>query len=408
MAAPLLARIYRPADFGVFTVVAALVATVGTVAALRFEMAVPLPERERDARALVTLGLAAAGATAVVGLVVVLVAGGRLARLFGQPELGPWLWVVPPAAAAMGVVLVLNQFAVRHRRYGAIGRRNFFQSLTVVGTQLVAGVAGLRTGGLALGFGVGQVAAAAVLLQDAGRRSVRGTGPGLRQLREVAHQYRRFPLLLAPSGLLNILGTQLPVLLIAYHYGSAVAGWLGLTQRLLAMPAALVASAVAQVYLAEISRAARECPASSRRIFIGASRKLALIAGLVAIAVVVAAPAVFTLLFGAEWRSSGAYAQALAGYLALQFIASPLSQTLVVLERQGGQLAWDVGRVVLVAGTVSVVALTGGSPLTAVWALGISGVVAYAACWLMSLRAVTVASRAGGAARSVPHLVSQS
>ncbi|MEU7173518.1 oligosaccharide flippase family protein [Micromonospora tulbaghiae] len=408
-AVPLLTRLYRPADFGVLAVVAALVVTVGTVAALRFEMAVPLPEREEDARALVRLGLVAAAGTAVLGSLVVVLAGDRVARWFGQPELAHWLWVVPPSAAAMGVVLVLNQFAVRHRRYGAIGRRNLFQSLSVVVTQIVAGGAGLRPGGLALGLGFGQVAAAAVLLRDARRRgAAAGAGRRTSRLPAVARRYRRFPFLLAPSGLLNVLGTQLPVLLIAYYYGSTVAGWLGLTQRVIAMPAALVASAVAQVYLGEVARIAREQPRRGRRVFLDASRRLALIAGPGALLVLVGAPAAFSLVFGPQWHSSGAYAQALAVFMAAQLVVSPLSQTLVVFERQALQLAWDAGRVAVVAGAVSVVALTGGSPLAAVWVFGVSGALAYGVGWLMSLRVVTAAGRNAGRARPAPELVPQS
>ncbi|OHX03215.1 lipopolysaccharide biosynthesis protein [Micromonospora sp. WMMB235] len=408
-AAPLLARIYRPADFGLFAVVSALAVTIGTVAALRWEMAIPIPERESDARALVTLGLAAACGTGAVGALLVLLLRDEVARWFDQPDLAPWLWVVPPTAAAMGTVLVLNQFAVRHRRYGMIGRRNLFQAVGVVATQLVAGVAGLRSGGLALGFGFGQVVAAGVLLRGARRRGAAAAGGArFRGLAAVARRYRRFPFLMAPSGLLNILGTQLPVLLIASWYGSTVAGWLGLTQRVIAMPIALVSSAVAQVYLAEIARAARERAADGRRIFIGATRRLALIAVPGAVAVVLAAPSAFSLIFGPQWHSSADYAQALAVFMAAQFVASPLSQTLVVFERQGLQLAWDAGRVLVIAGAVSAVALADGSALTAVWAFGLSGAVTYGVGWLMSLRVVTMASRAARRAASSPRLVPQS
>ncbi|MBM0225779.1 MULTISPECIES: lipopolysaccharide biosynthesis protein [Micromonospora] len=405
-AAPLLARLYSPADFGVFTIVAALVTTIGTVAAFRFELAVPLPERERDAQALVALGLAAAAATALLGTVAVLLVGDGVAGLFGRPELRPWLWLVPPAAAATAAVLVLNQMAIRHRRYGSIGRRNFLQSATMVTTQVVAGAGGLRSGGLSLGLGMGQVVGALVLLPGARSADpeVRA-GRRLRHLWESAVRYRRFPLLLAPSGLLNILGLQLPILFIAYWYPASVAGYLGLTQRVIAMPAALVASAVAQVYLAEISRAVRGDGEGARRIFVGASRKLTLVAGPAALAVVLGAPAVFAVVFGAPWRTSGAYTQALALYMAAQIIASPLSQTLIVLERQGLQLAWDVGRVVLVTGAVVAAARSGASALTAIWALGVSGAVAYGAAWLMSLRAVTVDSRRARQAAAGPRLV---
>ncbi|MCL7456937.1 oligosaccharide flippase family protein [Micromonospora sp. MSM11] len=391
-AVPLLARLYRPTDFGTFAVVAALVAIIGTVAALRFEMAVPLPERERDAYALVTLGCVAACTTAVVGAVVVAVWGDRLAVLFGQPTLEHWLWVVPPTAAATGVVLVLNQLAVRRRRYGAIGRRNLVQSTAIVATQLAAGLAGLRPGGLALGLGVGQVASALVLLRGAGLRAGQARAGRLDLLR-VARRYRRFPLLLAPSGLLNVLGTQLPVLLVAAWYGGAVAGWLGMTQRIIAVPAALIASAVAQVYLAEMSRAVREDPGSARLIFVRATRKLVLIGAASATAVVVVAPTAFGFLFGAQWRTSGTYAQALALFMAAQFVAAPLSQTLVVFERHGRQLGWDVGRALLVPGAVTVVAVSGLPPLAAIWSMSVTGALAYLVSWWMALRAVTAAGR---------------
>ncbi|MBQ0901396.1 lipopolysaccharide biosynthesis protein [Micromonospora sp. U21] len=393
-AAPLLSRIYRPADFGVLTVVAALTLTIGTVSVLRYDLAVPLPERERDAHTLVALGIAAACVTVLAGTVAVLAVRDEVARIFGQPELETWLWVVPPAAAATGVVLLLNQLAIRHRRYGSIGRRNFFQSATTAAMQLTLGGAALRPGGLVLGLGMGQAMAALVLMRGAGFSGGQArAGRERRHLREVARRYRGFPLLLTPSGLLNVLGTQLPVLLIAYWYGGSVAGWLGLTQRVIAIPAALVASAVAQVYLAEVSRAARQQPGRCRSIFVAASRKLALFAGLTAVVLWVAAPAAFSVVFGSEWERSGTYAQALALYVAAQLMASPLSQTLVVFEQQGRQLAWDVGRVVLVAGAVSAVAAAGASSLVAVWALSVSGLLAYTASWLMALRTVTFAGR---------------
>lgn len=398
--APVLARLYGPADFGVFTVVATLATMLGAVAALRFEQAVPLPAREHDAYGLVALGLGAALLTGAAGTVVVAAAGDAVAAAFGQPRLRSWLWAVPPTAAAMGALLVLNQLAIRHRRYGAIGRRNLLQSVSMLLTQLGTGAAGLRPGGLVLGLGIGQVAGTLMLLPgarlgDPGVRRARGW----RQLCDTAHRYRRFPLVLAPSGLLNALGLQLPVLLIALWYGDAVAGWLGLAQRVLAAPATLLGAAVAQVYLGEFARAARGDVERARSIFLRASRKLALIAVPAAAVVIVAAPSAFTVLFGAAWANGGAYAQALAVGTAAHFVASPLSQTVVVLGRPGRQFAWDAGRLLLVTGAVLGTALAGAPARYAVWAFGVAAAVAYAVSWLVSLRTVTDAARAAGRER---------
>ncbi|MET8308629.1 lipopolysaccharide biosynthesis protein [Micromonospora sp. NPDC005173] len=395
LAAPLLARIYSPSDFGVFTVLSMLAATISVVAAGRFELAVPLPERDRDAHALVALGLVAALITAMLCTAVVAVARDDVAVLFDQPALRRWLWLTPWTAAAMGAVLVLNQLAIRYRRYGAIGRRNLLQSVAILLTQLGAGMAGVRSGGMALGLGVGHLVGALSLLRGAGRPAADGcAGVRRRMLWDLMVRYRRFPLLLAPSGLLNVLGLQLPALLIAYHYGAEVAGWLGLTQRVIAMPAALIGMAVAQVYLAELSGSARSGGGvRTGRLFLTASRQLAVIAGAGLVVLAFGAPSAFSALFGAEWANSGRYAQALAIYAATQFVAAPLSQTLIVFGRQGLQLAWDAGRVLVVTGAVGAVAMSGASALAAVWAFGLSAAAAYVASWLLSLWTVTRAGR---------------
>ncbi|MFI7606163.1 lipopolysaccharide biosynthesis protein [Micromonospora sp. NPDC049366] len=389
LAAPLLARLYTPSDFGVFAVLSTLAAIVGSVAAGRFELAVPLPERDRDAHVLVALGLVVTLATALFGTVVVATARDEIAELFGQPSLRSWLWLTPWTAAAMGAVVVLNQLAVRYRRYGAIGRRNLLQYSAMLISQVGAGVAGLRSGGMALGLAVGQVVAAMSLLRGVRGRTVKASATPRPTLWQMAVRYRRFPLLLAPSGLLNVIGLQAPVLFIAYHYGAEVAGWLGLTQRILAMPAALIGSAVAQVYLAELSRAARSADRGHpRKLFVKASRQLTVVASVAFVVLVLVAPSAFTAVFGPEWANSGRYAQALAIFVATQLVASPLSQTLVVLERQGLQLAWDAGRVLVVTGAVCAAALSGASALAAVWTFGASAAVSYVCGWLLSLWAV--------------------
>ncbi len=385
ISAPVLTRVYSPSDFGIFAIISSIAVTVGSSSALRFELAVPLPGDEQDAHSLVTLGLLSAGITAVGGTIVVALAGDALAHGFAQPGLMPWLWFVPPTAAVLGVYMVLNQLAVRNRRYGAIGRRNLFQTTILVATQVGLGVAGLRPGGLVLGLGIGQAAGALSLLWGSGiRGEAARRGRQRQQLVATLSRYRRFPLVSSPSGLLNVMGLQLPILLIAYHYGDEVAGWLGLSQRVLALPLALVGAAAAQVYLGELVSTSRGGSARPMALFMKASRRLAGVGLLIAIVLLFAGPSLFHLAFGPEWVISGQYAQALSLGLAAQLVAAPLSQTLTAFERQYLQLTWDIGRLVLITGATAICALTGGSALSSMWCLGLASCAAYAASWLLS------------------------
>lgn len=383
LAAPLLTRLYSPEDFGVLSILSALIVTGGTVAAFRFELAIPLPERERDAYSLVILGLISCVFTATAGTLVVAAAGDAVAGAFDQPQLLPWLWLVPLMAAVMGVYLVLNQLAIRMRRYRAVGRRNLVHSVTMVTAQVAAGAASFRPGGLVVGLAFGQAAGALSLVSGAGLSgSEARAGRRKECLQSAALRYRGFPLVLAPSGLLNALGLQLPILLIAYWYGSEVAGWLGLTQRVLALPVTLIGTAVAQVYLGELARAVRSDPRRAILLFRRGTHVLVAVAAVIAVALTVLGPWAFSTLFGSQWEESGLYARALALALAAQLVAVPLSQTLVTLERQWLQVAWDVLRVTTVFAAVAIAVAQEASALTAVWILGTSSAVLYGISWI--------------------------
>lgn len=392
--APLLSRLYSPTDFGVFATCSALIFTIGTIAALRFEFAVPLPALDRDAYALVALGAIAASLVGLLCTIVIALGGSSIARALGQPNLMPWLWLVPPSATAMSYYIVLNQLAIRQRRFATIGRRSLFQSVTIVVAQIGGGLTGFRPGGLVAGFGLGQLVSAASLLAGSGlcgETARDGRKPAV--LRRMAHRYRRFPLILGPYGFLNVLGLQLPVILIGAWYGGQVVGWLGLTQRVLALPVALIGTAVAHVYLSEVARAARESLQSALQLFYRASMGLAAAGLSLLVLLLIFGPHLFSWVFGDEWLRSGQYSQALAIGLAVQMVAVPLSQTLTVLEKQHLQLTFDSLRVLLIFAVVFAMKSAGAEPIAVIWAVGCVLATTYALSWIFSWRSLTKAVR---------------
>jgi O-antigen/teichoic acid export membrane protein len=388
-AAPILTRLYTPTDFGLYAVLLAITVTLGSIAALRYELALLLPESDRDAFSLVFVGLISASVIAVLGTVTVAFLGPEIAGAFKQAALMPWLWFVPAMSALMASYILMNQLAVRQQRYSASGRRVFLQSSLTAFGQIGFSAAALGPGGLLAGFGIGQLAASASLLRGAGiSGGVARAALSRRSMVELAKRYRRFPLLLAPAGLINVLGLQAPVLFMAYWYGGTVAGWLGMTQRVLALPMALIGSAIGVVYIGELSRSWRVNPRQAEAMFMRTSRTLALVSVPITVALVVLGPWLFAFVFGDQWAESGQYARALAFALAAQLVVSPLSQTLIVTEHQWLQLSWDVMRLVLTAATIFGGYLLGASALTTVWALGVSSVVLYVVGWVLSWRSL--------------------
>lgn len=388
-ASPILSRIYTPSDFGLFGIVSAIAMVLGTVMAWRYELAIPLPRSDEDARVLFVLGTGLTAATAIVSSASLLLLMPALEATPIPPQLLPWLHWVPPIAAVLCGYRLLNQWALRQRRYMATARRNVIAAATTVGIQLLVGWRVAGPLGLVAGLGGGQAVGAASLLPGS---RVFGLS-NVSDIRRLARRYVRFPLLLAPAGLMNASGVYLPLLLVAGHYGLHAAGWLAFTQRILAMPVTIVGQAIAQVYLSELARTTRTGGEQQLRLFTMVSRRLFLVGMAVIVVLLSSAPTLFPLVFGDEWAVSGDMAQALAPALGLQLLASPLSQTLIVYERTGQQLAWDAGRLILVCGSVISAALANLGPVECIWAMSGALALSYALSWALSRRAVLVGTR---------------
>lgn len=383
---PVISRLFSPEEFGPFAVVNAAVLPAAALASLRLELAVPLPD-ERRARALVSLGLRASAAFGLVFLVVtsLLVTVRGLWADGGWWSLLPW---VPLIAGLMGAFAVLNQYAVRHRAYGAIGRRNVLMAVAVVVLQVTAGLLGAGPHGLAAGLAGGQLVGVLSLWHSLREHLGAVPAPGRAGRRETLRQYRTYPLLMAPSGVINVLGLTAPLLLAAALLGQEVSGWLGMTQRVLTLPVALLGLALAQVYLGEFSAARRGGNRDLKRLFLRTSVRLGAAAFAIAVVVALAAPIAFPLVLGDQWERSGTYAVVLAAAMGLQMLASPLSQTVIVMGYPGLQAAWDVLRLLACAGAVLLGHRIGLDDVATIGLLGVAMSVTYVLSWLLSWWAV--------------------
>lgn len=397
-ASPILSRLYTPAQFGLFTALVLITSVTGTFALFRFDAAIPLPTSDRVAASVAWLAL---GLATVVSLVILAVGawiGGPISRLVGTPGLGSVWWLVALATFMVAVDQVFLTWMVREKRYKALALRNALQGAGQAGGQVALGVsAALRPTGLLVGWIIGRVAAIGGLFSAGGL--LRQGRPTVAGLTHAAKRYRRFPLVSSWSALINSLGQQVPLLVIGAYYGSITLGLVGFTVRIIAAPAALIGQAVGRVFQGEASAAIRDRRRTLRRIVVTNARTLFWL-GLPICAVLAAfGPWLFTVVFGAEWAEAGTYARYLAvGYLA-QLAVSPISQTLLILERQGYQLAWDVSRLIATVGGPVIAAAAGASATVAIMVLSAAFVVCYGVLYLACVRAARQYDGAPGGTR---------
>lgn len=395
LAAPLLTRLYTPEDFGVLGVFSGLLGLLGLAVCLRYEIAVPLARDESTMVNLLALALIAAACVAtLVGLALWAFGPALVARL-DAAALEPWLWLMPPALLAMGAFAALNHWAIRRQAFARMTRTRMTQSAGSVTVQLTLGFAGAGVVGLLLGHVVAQTAGVGSHAVSFWRhdRALLGRVRRRRML-AAARRFRHLATYGALGALLNGSARLLPALMIAAIYGVGTAGLFVLTQRVLGAPMRFLGSAVAHVYLSEAPRLAREDRAAMLRLFTSTAMRLLWVAAVALSVVVLAGPALFGLVFGAEWAESGRFARLMSAMYLAQLVVSPVSQTLTVLGRQGLFLVWEIGRlgaVLLVFVAASSLALP---PAVAVAGLSAAVATAYLTLFLITRRLLVRAAAA--------------
>lgn len=321
LASPILTRLYTPEDFGVLAVYSSLLGILSTVAALRYELAIPLPEKDEDAAALVVLSMIIVfGVSMLVGLGVWL---GReqVTRWINVETLKSYLWLLPVGIGLVGTYQILNYWTTRRRLFDVVSLTRLTQSGTQVGIQLISGAFGVAPAGLIIGHIIGQSAGIGVLIRRSGF-SLRLFS--IKKLFALAKQYRKFPLFNSWGALVNVIGLQIAPLLFATYFGTNISGLFTLTMRVLTLPATLIGNAVAQVFYPTIAAQVQN-PETVRKILARASTALLLVGFPIFVLVSLWGPDIFPLIFGAKWLEAGLFARYLSPWLLLGFISSPLS-----------------------------------------------------------------------------------
>lgn len=339
---PILTRLYTPADFGVVAIYVAISTILGVLVTGRYELAILIPKRERDA---FHIALLSAGLSVVVsGLLLLVIAffNQSIAEFLGSPELSAWLYWVPASTMLSGVYQSLNYWSNRKSNYKRLALSRMVQSGSTSMTQLGAGFAGAGAPGMVCGQLAGQVLATSVLARLIYKEDKDLIGSmQISRILALARKYLNFPKYLIIAHGFNTASSQMPVMLLGAMFNSATVGLYALTYRVMGLPMTLIASAIGDVFRQEASHAYAHY-GNCRSIYIKTFKRLFLIAFVPFGVFYFVAPSLFSFVFGAEWVLAGEYAQILTPMFFLKFVTSPLSSVYIFAEKQKIDLLWQI------------------------------------------------------------------
>ncbi|WP_436287643.1 lipopolysaccharide biosynthesis protein [Variovorax paradoxus] len=370
---PLLTRLYRPEDFSILAVYAAVLAIISVVACLRLEIAIPLPGLDEDAANLLALALLSSAGSGLVTAMVVMLWPAWITECLKQPDLRSHLWLLPLGVWLTSSYAAIQFWVTRKKGFAMLAKTRVTQSALGTGTQLGMGWLAFGPIGLLLGQLLNSGAGAFRLgykVWQADKNifyTIHWAG-----MRRLLKEYEKFPRYSVWEALANNAGIQLPMLIIAALVVGPEAGYLFLATRIMASPISLIGGAVAQVYLSHAPEAYKAKDLGSFTVKILGGLMRTGVGPLLFIGIV--APLAFPVIFGSNWHRAGELVAWMTPWFIMQLLSSPVSMSLHVTGNQ------SVAFLLQMFGFILRVAVTGLAVWSGKWiseAYAISGFVFY-------------------------------
>jgi O-antigen/teichoic acid export membrane protein len=356
LAAPLFLRLYRPADFGLYSFAYGAIALLATLGTWKIErLIVVVPARATAIRLLAAL-IAIAVASAVLLAVLALasrMAGNAIPGL-ARSELA-LLWLAPLAMLILVVSTGFRNLAIRARRFRAVAVAQISRAAVFVAGTIATGHAwhGLSASGafLMLSWQIAADGCALLVQLGANRReaSLILSRPRLRRSLTVLMQHSKTVGTLALSQLISSINQQLPISTITFAYGPTFAGWYSLANQFVAAPCNIVALAVTDVANQRLARLHAEQRRFSRHV-LRTTLGMAAVGAVPFATIIFLAPALLPIVLGRHWVGAAGSVSILAVSAYLWFIVSPAGSVALIVDARRYIVLWHSLRLAALAG----------------------------------------------------------
>ena len=126
-ATPFLTRLYTPEEFGYFSLYAAIVAVITSVASWKYELAIMLPKEEKDAQAVLFLSIITTIISTVLVFLLILIFKNLIVEHITE-EVESFIWIVPLGVLISGLYQVFISFSSRNKYFKSVSISRISQS----------------------------------------------------------------------------------------------------------------------------------------------------------------------------------------------------------------------------------------------------------------------------------------
>lgn len=347
---PIITRLYNPEDFGVLSVYISILTIISTIACLRFDIAIPLPQKKQVAVNLVVLSFISVLIFTIISIIIVLIFSNKLLSI--NENYKYLIYILPLGVFFSGSSLFLQFWTSRTRKFKLISQTRVAQALGSSLVQISMSFMILGPIGLLLGQLMINIIGFGKLLKNFLSETIDDIKKvNSKDLKETFKQYEKFPKYSTSEALLNVGSIQLPILIIGI-YESKEAGLLLLAMRIMAIPMSLIGASIGQVFLSYASNYYNK--GELEKFTVSTIKKLGKIGFLPFMLIAFTSPFLIKYIFGPEWADVGWMISLMVPWFFMQFITSPVSMSLHVNGKQKIALYLQLFGLILRVGIVLV------------------------------------------------------
>lgn len=327
---PIVSRLYSPNDFGVLALYSSIVGLLATISGFRYYLVIPLVRRERYIQALAWLSLISQCFCVLTFAIII-----EICKMYLEDTsygvLLPYRYLIPVGVLCVGIYSTVVQWAIREKEFTLIAKTKLVQTVSRCSIFFMCGFINAAPIGLLLGDIAGQSGGSTSIFYSI-MKKIQKVKFSFTHIKRAALSYRKMFLFDTPSSLINMSGAYLLPIIMTYYWIPDIVGSFSMAQQVLALPSAVIGTAIGQVFIQRCSQAKHD---GNIEVLYLKTLKLLFITGVGPILLIsMLAPVLFPIILGSKWAEAGKFAMMMSPWVALNFIYSPLSMIYVIMMLQ--------------------------------------------------------------------------
>lgn len=348
---PILSRIYDPSMFGDWGIFAGLISIVSVVLFLGYEYAII--KCDNDEIIDVSVLCLISSIIVIIICAIFFIAGFYLQIGFFLEFPNPiWLFIY---LIIHSFLTIAQYLANREERYWSMSIGNMLMGGSQAVLRIIFGLVIVFSNGLIAGTVIAHfinLLFFVIIIYPVLKANMHSCASiSLREIKDVAKKYKKFPLFDAPSTLLAFAAFNLPIIILSGFYEKSEIGCYSVIIQLLLLPLSFIGAAIGRVYYQRISK-----KSDYSNIKIETLRTLKIVSYLSvlpALFLSLGGDKILTIFLGDKWEIAGDMSICLAVWSIGTILTQPVLSIYRLLNRQNDMLKYNMAYFIFGIGSIT-------------------------------------------------------